>query len=67
MSTEIKKFEIGDIAYILDENYNFFENKVYRIEFTDWKYHYYTHDVDFYYEDIGVWVFTAEVYSKFGL
>lgn len=64
---EKQEFQLGDIAYMIDEDYRFFESEVYRIELRDGKYYYDTHDVGFEYEDIGDWVFKSEMYRELHL
>lgn len=64
---EKQKFQLGDIAYMIDEDYNFFESEVYRIELRNGKYYYETSDVDFELKDIGNWVFESEIYRELHL
>ncbi|MBD5589286.1 hypothetical protein [Clostridium botulinum] len=64
---EKQEFELGDIAYMIDEDYNFFESEVYRIELKNGKYYYETSDVDFELKDIGDWVFKSEIYREMHL
>lgn len=60
MDKEKQEFQLGDTAYMIDEDYRFFESTVYRIELNKGKYYYETSDVDFGYKDIGEWVFKSE-------
>lgn len=64
MDKEKQEFQLGDIAYMIDEDYKFFEEEVYRIELNHGKYFYETRDADFEYKDIGDWVFTSELYRE---
>lgn len=64
MDKEKQEFQLSDIAYMIDEDYKFFESEVYRIELDNWKYYYTTDEVDFEYKDIGQWVFTSELYRE---
>ncbi|WP_259473345.1 hypothetical protein [Clostridium estertheticum] len=64
---EKQEFQLGDTAYMIDEDYRFFESEVYRIELKDGKYYYDTHDIDFCYEDINDWVFNTEMYREIHL
>ncbi len=54
-------FQLGDIAYMIDEDYRFFESEVYRIELDNGKYYYTADDCDFEDGDIGNWVFKSEI------
>ena len=56
---EKQEFQLGDTAYMIDEDYRFFESEVYKIELDNGKY-YYTAECDFEYVDIGDWVFKSE-------
>lgn len=67
MDKEKQEFELGDIAYMVDEDYKFFESEVYRIELKNGKYYYDTHDCDFEFKDIGDWVFKSEMYRELHL
>ncbi|HID0768026.1 TPA: regulator [Clostridium botulinum] len=62
-----QKFQLGDIACMIDEDNNFFESEVYRIELRNGKYYYETSDVDFELKDIGDWVFKSEMYRELHL
>lgn len=64
MDNEKQEFQLGDVAYMIDEDYRFFESEVYRIELKDGKYYYDTHDIDYELKDIGDWVFTSELYKE---
>jgi len=64
---EKQMFQLGDIAYMIDDDYRFFENEVYRIELKDEKYYYDTHDIDFEFKDIGDWVFESKTYRELHL
>lgn len=70
---EKQEFQLGDAAYMIDEDYRFFESEVYSITLKDGKYYYDTHDIDFELKDINDWVFSTEMYremhleSRFGL
>lgn len=56
---EQQEFQLGDTAYMIDEDFRFFESEVYRIELNKGKYHYDTADCDFELKDIGKWVFKS--------
>ncbi|BDB03758.1 regulator [Clostridium botulinum] len=60
-------FQLGDIAYMIDEDYRFFESEVCSIELKSGKYYYNTHDCDFEDKDIGDWVFESEMYRELHL
>ncbi len=64
---EIQEFQLGDTAYMIDEDYRFYESEVCRVELRDGKYYYDTHDCDFSNEDIGDWVFKSEMYRELHL
>jgi len=64
VDNEKQEFQLGDVAYMIDEDYRFFESEVYRIELKDGKYYYDTHDIDYELKDIGDWVFTSELYKE---
>jgi hypothetical protein len=64
---EKQEFQLGDTAYMVDEDYRFFEGKVYLIYLKDGKYYYETHDIDFEYKDINDWVFSSELYRELHL
>jgi len=57
---EAQEFNLGDTAYMIDEDFKFFESEVYRVELSKGKYLYDTYDVEFEYKDIGEWVFKSE-------
>lgn len=61
---EKQKFQLGDIAYMIDEDYRFFESEIWRIELRDGKYYYETYDCDFSNKDIGDWVFKSKTYRE---
>lgn len=56
---EKQEFQLGDTAYMIDEDYNLFESEVYIIAFKNGKYLYDTRDIDFEHKDIGIWVFKS--------
>lgn len=58
---EKQEFQVGDTAYIVDEDYNFYEEIVYRIEIWDNIITYETSSVDFIKEYIDNWVFKSEI------
>lgn len=60
MDKEVQGFQLGDTAYMVDEDYRFFESTVRKIGLEDGQYYYETFDVDFEYKDIGKWVFKSE-------
>ena len=60
MDKEKQEFQLGDTAYMIDEDYRFFESTVKRIGLDKGKYYYETSDVDFEYGDIGEWVFKSD-------
>lgn len=64
---EKQEFQLGDIAYCIDEDYRYFENEIYQISIDNGKYFYQTHDIDFSFSDIGDWVFKSEVHRKIHL
>lgn len=59
-----QEFQVGDTAYIVDEDYNFYEEIVYRIEVWDNIITYETSSVDFIKEDIDNWIFKSEIDRK---
>ena len=61
---EKQQFQLGEIAYMIDEDYRFFESEVFRIELKNGKYYYDTYDCDFTNDDIDEWVFTSELYRE---
>lgn len=61
---EKQELQLGDTAYMIDEDYRFFESEVKRIDFDKGKYFYTTNDADFEFKDIGDWVFTSEMYRE---
>ena len=67
MNEEKQEFQLGNIAYMIDEDYRFFESEVHRIALHNGKYYYETHDCDFEVKDIGDWVFTSELYRELHL
>jgi len=67
MDKENQEFQLGNIAYMIDDDYRFFESEVYRIELKNGKYYYDTHDCDFEFNDIGDWVFKSEMYRELHL
>lgn len=60
MQRKKQKFQLGDVAYMIDADYGFYECEVYRIDLIDGKY-IYTCETDFDDDDIGDWVFTSEI------
>lgn len=64
---EFQQFQLGDTAYMIDEDYRFFESEVKRIDLDKGKYFYTTNDADFEFKDIGDWVFTSEMYRELHL
>lgn len=58
---EPQEFNLGDTAYMIDEDFKFFESEVYRIELSKGEYLYETSDCDFEFKDIGKWVFKSEM------
>lgn len=58
----IQEFQLGDIVYMLDEDYRFFESRVCKIsmDLDTGEYEYNTADVDFTNKDIEEWVFKTE-------
>ena len=64
MDKEKQEFQLGGTAYMIDEDYRFFEGEVYRIELKDGKFYYETPSCDFEGKDIGDWVFTSELYRE---
>lgn len=63
MIKEKQEFQLGDTVYMLDEDYRFFEDTIYRIELHDGKF-YYTCECDFKNSDIGDWVFESEMHRE---
>lgn len=61
---EKQEFQLGDWAYMIDEDYRFFESEVYGIVLQDGKYYYDTHDCEFEFKDIGDWVFKSEIHRE---
>ncbi|TCO69531.1 regulator [Marinisporobacter balticus] len=58
---EKQEFELGDTAYMIDEDYKCFESTVFRITLNrKGIYDYDTYDADFGARDIGEWVFKSE-------
>lgn len=66
MKKEKQEFQLGDIAYMIDEDYRFFESEVFRISLEDGEYCYETRDCDFDIKDIGWWVFKSEEDRELG-
>lgn len=61
MRKEKQEFQLGDIAYLVDEDYSWWESEVFRIELTrEGTYLYETRDVDFTAKDINDWVYKSE-------
>lgn len=60
MDKEKQEFQLGDTAYMIDEDYRFFESTINTISLHKGKYYYETSDVDFEYIDIGDWVFKSD-------
>ena len=60
MDKEKQEFQLGDTAYMIDEDYKFWESEVWQISLHNGEYCYQTHDVDFELKDIGDWVFKSE-------
>jgi hypothetical protein len=60
MDKEKQEFQLGDTAYMIDEDYRFFESEVHTISLNKEKYYYETGNVDFEYGDIGDWVFKSD-------
>lgn len=56
---ETQEFQLGDTAYMIDEDYRFFESEVYKIELDNGRYYYDTDDGDFESSEIGKWVFKS--------
>lgn len=59
-----QEFQLGDTAYMIDEDYRYFESMVNRIDLDEGGCFYTTNDADFSYKDIGDWVFTSELYRQ---
>lgn len=60
------EFNLGDIVYSVDDDYNFFEDELRRIEInSDRSICYSTWDYDFTKEDIGQMVFKSEMEREF--
>ena len=57
---EEQKFQLGDTAYMIDDDYRLFESTVYSISLQKGHYSYDTYDCDFYTNDIGDWVFETK-------
>lgn len=67
-TNKIQKFQLGDIEYMIDDDYRYFESEVYKIELLDnGEYYYSTGDCDFSYEDIDDWVFESELFRDIHL
>lgn len=63
MDKKKQEFQLGDIAYMIDDDYNFFEGIVYRMELcNDGKIEYSAGMCDFTSNDIGDWVFESELF-----
>lgn len=63
MDKEKQIFQIGDTAYMIDEDYRYFESEIYKVEkFGDEII--YTCEWDFTKDDVGVSVFTSELYRQ---
>lgn len=58
---ERQEFHIGDIAYMIDEDFRMFESEVYSVERINGKFTYDTNDCEFTFEDIDKWVFKSEL------
>lgn len=55
-----QEFQVGDIAYMVDEDHRWFESEVHRVELCrDGTIEYSTWDCDFTTEDINDWVYTS--------
>lgn len=62
MKEKKQEFQLGDIAYMIDEDFRYFESEVYRVELcSDETITYTTWDCDFNTDDIGDWVFKSEL------
>lgn len=60
------EFNLGDPVYYVDDDSNFFEEEVRRIEINrDRSISYSTWDLDFLKEDIGEWIFKSEMEREF--
>lgn len=58
---KFQEFQLGDIAYMIDEDYRWSESEVRRVELcSNGTVEYSTWDCDFTTEDIGDWVFKTE-------
>ena len=56
-----QEFQLGDIAYFVDEDHRWFESEVHRVELCrDGTIEYSTYDCEFTSKDIGDWVFKSE-------
>lgn len=56
------EFNLGDIAYLIDSDYSYFEETIRRVELNrNGSIEYGTWDTDFTKEDIGDWVFKSEL------
>lgn len=63
---EKQEFQIGDIAYCIDEDYKEFEDRIVNIHLKADNTISYSGDCDFFKDDIGKWVFkTKEERSDF--
>lgn len=62
------EFNLGDTVYSIDDDYNYFEDELRRIEINhDRTITYSTGDYDFLKEDIGEWIFKSEMEREFKL
>jgi hypothetical protein len=59
-----QEFQLGDTAYMIDEDYRYFESIVNRIDLDKGECFYTTNDADFGHKDIGDWVFTSDLYRQ---
>lgn len=60
------EFNLGDTVYCIDDDFNFFEDEVRKIEINrDRSISYSTWDLDFLNEDIGEWIFKSEMEREF--
>ncbi|MGL4760384.1 MAG: hypothetical protein ACRCWG_02915 [Sarcina sp.] len=58
-----QRFKLGQIAYMYDEDFNAFEEKVTKVEIYEGEI-LYTADVEFTNKDIGDWVFESEMFRE---
>lgn len=59
---EHQLFQLGDTAYMIDEDFRFFESIVYKIELSyEGEYYYDSYDMEFSTKDIGKRVFKSEI------